>query len=373
MDVSSTSSPPGIIAGSTFELRFTPSETASIIASGSTVPTPIFVESTTLPIQQTSSTGLNPTPALLPGLSITAISPQTDVPPYLQPSTSPPAFLITASVGSNDEPPETVEEPSYPPFTVVTEVITIDPSDDNVPYQPPTAMPTFATSSASSLEDRDMFTSLSIPETSKILVDTSQLPLQTLLPVTSHQAAGPATSSNVVTTSRFVTTTSFTVTSCHSSESDCSIGHLTTKTITLYTTVGAVTLEPPHPTPPPGLTTSTVQTIITQTITSCHPTVKDCPVGNVVTDTIDVYTTICPIQPTPPPKPPRVIGVLVTIIIDITVEICEVNGVTGLYPSATSASQILTSQQKRISTRRCSQASPRVCTIKQQLISVSLY
>jgi hypothetical protein len=83
----------------------------------------------------------------------------------------------------------------------------------------------------------------------------------------------------------------------------------------------------------PPETTSTVYTTITYTITSCHPTVTDCRIGHLTTDTISVYTTVCPAGSTPQPaKPTYVIGILVTVIIDITVEVIvnEISGLTGL-------------------------------------------
>ena len=82
----------------------------------------------------------------------------------------------------------------------------------------------------------------------------------------------------------------------------------------------------------PGSTISTVYTTITYTITSCPLTVVDCPIGQVTTDTISVYTTVCPAEPTGAPQNPEplvVVGILVTVIIDITVVI-HINGdVTG--------------------------------------------
>jgi hypothetical protein len=71
---------------------------------------------------------------------------------------------------------------------------------------------------------------------------------------------------------------------------------------------------------------------MTYTITSYHPTVTDCPNGHITTDTISVYTTFCPAETyAVPTQPAYVIGVLVTIIIDVTVEVVinEISGLTG--------------------------------------------
>ncbi len=79
----------------------------------------------------------------------------------------------------------------------------------------------------------------------------------------------------------------------------------------------------------PAMTTSTAQTTITHTITACPPAVTDCPIGQVVTETIDVYTTVYPVGSGGSTQPTLVIGILVSIIIDITVEInININGAT---------------------------------------------
>ncbi|KAE9375012.1 hypothetical protein N431DRAFT_312709, partial [Stipitochalara longipes BDJ] len=76
--------------------------------------------------------------------------------------------------------------------------------------------------------------------------------------------------------------------------------------------------------------TSTIFTTVVYTITSCHPTVTNCSMGHLTTDTLCVYTTICPAENTlAPTQAAYPIGILVTVIIDITVEIV-VNEISGL-------------------------------------------
>ncbi|KXH54456.1 beta-1,3-endoglucanase [Colletotrichum salicis] len=60
-------------------------------------------------------------------------------------------------------------------------------------------------------------------------------------------------------------------------------------------------------TPPVELTTSTVYTTKVSTITACPPSVTDCParLGKVTTQTIALYTTVCPISSVPAPKPTK--------------------------------------------------------------------
>lgn len=78
---------------------------------------------------------------------------------------------------------------------------------------------------------------------------------------------------------------------------------MTTETIALYTTVcpvseatqtaAPVTTEASQP-----WTTSTVYTTRVYTITSCAPDVTNCPANQVTTETIPLYTTVCPVTAT---------------------------------------------------------------------------
>jgi hypothetical protein len=79
-----------------------------------------------------------------------------------------------------------------------------------------------------------------------------------------------------------------TVTSCHSTVTDCP-AH---STVTYTTPKSAVTSAPAY-------TTSTVYTTQLVTITSCASTVTYCPAHStvVVTSTIAVSTTVCPVTP----------------------------------------------------------------------------
>ncbi|KAF5020146.1 hypothetical protein F66182_7838 [Fusarium sp. NRRL 66182] len=65
---------------------------------------------------------------------------------------------------------------------------------------------------------------------------------------------------------------------------------------TLYTQPGNAT-KPTHPAT--EYTTSTVYSTKTYTITQCPPTVANCPVGHVTTETIAVSTTVCPVTEVP--------------------------------------------------------------------------
>jgi chitinase len=117
-----------------------------------------------------------------------------------------------------------------------------------------------------------------------------------------------------MTTSTVYTTTVRTITKCppwvecpHQSD------YVTTETIPLYTTVCPVSTtkgsEGPKPTnPPPHSEGETLTTTYytTHTITKCPPTVHNCPVGSVVTEA--VTTTWCPGNGEPEPTGPAPSG-----------------------------------------------------------------
>ncbi|CZS78768.1 unnamed protein product [Fusarium graminearum] len=113
-------------------------------------------------------------------------------------------------------------------------------------------------------------------------------------------------------------------------------------------------------TEPTQYTTSTVYSTKTYTVTQCPPTVVNCPVGHVTTETIAVSTTICPVtevhNPTEPSKPhepthpgqdvitktqtyayphPTNHGESVTKTITYTVPVDHTNNGTAVYPPHT--------------------------------------
>ncbi|OAA60149.1 Glycoside hydrolase, subgroup, catalytic core [Cordyceps fumosorosea ARSEF 2679] len=143
-------------------------------------------------------------------------------------------------------------------------------------------------------------------------------PATTTGPVTTAPWSNTTTTSQEMTTSTVFTTTTRTITSCAPTVTNCP-ARVVTETIALYTTVCPVTKtnQPPKPTATPSqsteeLTTSTVYTTTTYTISKCPPSVTNCPIGHVTTETISLSTTVCPVtktnevpQPTQPAgKPP---------------------------------------------------------------------
>jgi hypothetical protein len=91
------------------------------------------------------------------------------------------------------------------------------------------------------------------------------------------------------------TTTIYTVTSCPPTVTNCPVGHVTTETIALYTTYCPYTAPATTSAAASALTTSTVYTTTIYTVSKCPPTVTNCPYGQVTTETIALYTTVCPV------------------------------------------------------------------------------
>ncbi|KAK1446184.1 endochitinase [Colletotrichum melonis] len=107
-----------------------------------------------------------------------------------------------------------------------------------------------------------------------------------------------------LTTSTVFTTKITTVTSCKP-DVPCTKGQVVTETVPWYTTVCPITatssaVAVPTISPPPQWVTSTVFTTKTYTITSCAPDVPNCPVGQVTTKVVPAYTTVCPYTETTP-------------------------------------------------------------------------
>ncbi|KAK4674367.1 Chitinase 2 [Podospora pseudopauciseta] len=121
------------------------------------------------------------------------------------------------------------------------------------------------------------------------------------LPASETTTDGPViTPSESFTTSTIYSTTTFTVTSCEPSVTSCP-GRVVTKTIAIGTTICPVTTtDAPVITSssslPAGYTTSTIYSTKTLTLTSCAPTVTNCPAGSTTTVVVPIGTTVCPIS-----------------------------------------------------------------------------
>lgn len=137
------------------------------------------------------------------------------------------------------------------------------------------------------------------PESTPVLTTPSSSITSTPGSITT---ATSATDSQEWTTSTVFTTTTYTITSCAPTVTNCpGKGHVVTETIPLYTTVCPVTrtaaTETKTPAPVNTNTPAQPETIVTKvtkvyTITSCAPTVTNCPVGQLTTEV--VTSTHCP-------------------------------------------------------------------------------
>ncbi|KAL3952676.1 hypothetical protein ACCO45_012619 [Purpureocillium lilacinum] len=146
---------------------------------------------------------------------------------------------------------------------------------------------------------------------------TTSPPVPTFTPVTSIVSSTTKWSNSTITsgtvsmtTSTVYTTSVHTVTKCPPYVTNCPHGgYVATETIPLYTTVCPVTETPKPPKPSQtktsAWTTSTVYTTKIHTVTACPPQVTDCPVGHVTTETIPWYTTVCPVTETETGKVPQ--------------------------------------------------------------------
>ncbi|KUI56008.1 Endochitinase A [Cytospora mali] len=129
----------------------------------------------------------------------------------------------------------------------------------------------------------------------------------TIVPVTKAASTSSSLTTSHVpsyTTSTVYSTTIYTVTSCAPTVTDCpATPHLTTSSYPVSTLVVPVTEASPSPTtttnPAGGFTTSTIYATTVYTVTSCAPTVTDCPATpHVTTSSYSVATTVVPVSET---------------------------------------------------------------------------
>ncbi|KAM3545463.1 hypothetical protein ARSEF1564_001625 [Beauveria bassiana] len=197
------------------------------------------------------------------------------------------------------------------PARVVIETIalyTVRPvtKTNHIPPKP-TAKPSQPTEE---MTTSSVYTTKTYTITKTIFVSTTVCPV-TKTDEAPKPTAKPSQPTEEMTTSSVYTTKTYTITSCPPIVPNCPVGHVTTETIFVSTTVCPVTKtdEAPKPTAKPSqpteeMTTSSVYTTKTYTITSCPPIVPNCPVGHVTTETIFVSTTVCPVTKTDEaPKP----------------------------------------------------------------------
>ena len=165
------------------------------------------------------------------------------------------------------------------------------------------AKPT-STVSSTTIKSTKSASSTKVPVTTKEPVTTGPLTTgpSTAVP-TSSGHWGNGTIEYPTLTSTILRTTVYTVTSCAPTVTNCPLGHVTTATLTDYTTwcpgnptiTGAPTTTGAAK-PTKSQKASTVYTTIIYTITACPPSVPNCPANekttSVATETKALYTTI---------------------------------------------------------------------------------
>ncbi|KAH8651822.1 hypothetical protein BGZ60DRAFT_436405 [Tricladium varicosporioides] len=121
-----------------------------------------------------------------------------------------------------------------------------------------------------------------------------------ILSLAAAVAAVSAASNDTMITSTILTTELYTITSCAPTVTNCPVGKVT-ETVKTTTTICPITATyPPAPPttpvtktlPPKGPVTSTYYSTAVYTVTSCAPTVTNCPYGS-KTSTVYTSTVIC--------------------------------------------------------------------------------
>jgi len=183
-------------------------------------------------------------------------------------------------------------------------------------HSPPTAeapKPTYQAASSVSVPASSSVSVSASPASSSVPVPIQ--PASSSAPMPTYPASVSSSKVPVYTTSTVVETKEFTITSCAPTVTNCPVGQKTSSVITKTTVcpveetatsppMGQAThpASAPMPTVPgsskvPVYTTSAVYETQEYTITSCAPTVTNCPVGQ-KTSTVIAKTTVCPVEET---------------------------------------------------------------------------
>ncbi|KAL5890222.1 hypothetical protein ACKVWC_005432 [Pyricularia oryzae] len=218
--------------------------------------------------------------------------------------------------------------------TTTTPSSTSSPSSTNTTTSPSTTATTTASSTEASTSASSTLTTTTPASTSPSATATPSStsdceedePTGTPTPPTtkaSTTAAGTTTTKEPEqsVTSTLTTTKTYTVTSCAPTVTSCSLGQVTSEVITTTTicpvtttatgtatstAAGSSTITPIGTLTPTGSATtkepeqsvtSTLTTTKTYTITSCAPTVTNCPIGQVTSEVVTT-TTVCPVTTT---------------------------------------------------------------------------
>ncbi|KAK2608427.1 Chitinase 2 [Conoideocrella luteorostrata] len=197
----------------------------------------------------------------------------------------------------------TTSTSSKPTVTTTKEVVTTTTSTekhDTTTKSASTSVPAISSTSLWSNSTTTTAKHVSQTTSNVQVTNSASTSKPVVISSTAHWSNSTTTTKPVsYTTSTVCTTKTYTITSCAPTVTNCPKGHVTTETIPLYTTVCPVTESTkPTTTKAPVMTTSTVYATKTYTITSCPPYVADCPKGKITTSVVPVYTTVCPVKET---------------------------------------------------------------------------
>ncbi|KAF4631388.1 hypothetical protein G7Y89_g6744 [Cudoniella acicularis] len=115
--------------------------------------------------------------------------------------------------------------------------------------------------------------------------------LSVLAAAAAVQAGVVVSANNTLVTSTILTTQVYTVSKCPATVTNCPVGAVTSTVLTTTTVCPATAVYPPAPPPTHGPSTSTIYSTEVYTISSCAPTVTNCPYGK-QTSSVHVSTVV---------------------------------------------------------------------------------
>ncbi|RYP08832.1 hypothetical protein DL764_001629 [Monosporascus ibericus] len=212
---------------------------------------------------------------------------------------------VTMSATSSSVSATTTSSSASSDITTSSQVsLTTISSATSTTYAPSESV-TSASSSLATPTSSSAVVSETVSNSNSVTASSSGSASETLSSATTSVTPTITASSDVeYTTSTHMTTVTYTVTSCAPTVTDCpGKGAVVTEEIPLYTTVCPVTKTETETGKPstesePPMTTSTIYSTRVETMTKCPPSVTDCPVGSVTTKTVAVGTTVCPVTET---------------------------------------------------------------------------
>ena len=279
-----------------------PSSAAPVSAAPSSV-APSSVAPSSVAPSLAAPSSVAPSSVAPSSVAPSSAAPSSVAPSSASPSSVAPSLSAPVSAAPSSVAPSSVAPSSAAPVSSAPPSSSAPTSSDDYCYEESTSESALPSSVPSVVPSGSIPASVSVVPSSAAPSSpaSSSAPVSSNGPVSSASSVTdwPSVSSSVEwTTSTVYSTTTETITSCAPHVTNCP-AHVVTRTIAVSTTVCPVTATstPVATEWPTGWTTSTVYSTKTYTITSCAPTVTNCPakLGHVTTEVIAVSTTVCPI------------------------------------------------------------------------------